>query len=404
MSTRRLYFDDAYATSFKARVVSTVQRGAASEVVLDRTLFYPEGGGQPADHGLLGGARVVDVQEDAGVIRHSLEGASPAVGDEVEGTVDFARRFDHMQQHSGQHLLSALFLEQLGARTVSFHLGRERATIDLELESLSDADVLRLEEAAAAIIRAGRAVSPTLHDDASTVEPGRRPPPDVVGPLRVITIEGVDACPCGGTHVRTTADIEALALLGHDRVKGGRLRAEFVCGGRVRRDHRRRLDTTRRLVRTLSVEEGELVPAGERLVARAREAEKETRALKAELLPARVEALVREAPRHGSYALVVTEADGADRGALTSLATALERRGDVAALLVAPAGAKLAVVCVTPREAGHDATAILRELLAAHGGAGGGGPTLAQGGVPDPSVREALLAAGRAVFAGRLDE
>ncbi|MFG0318838.1 MAG: alanine--tRNA ligase-related protein, partial [Planctomycetota bacterium JB042] len=174
MPTTRLYFDDAYAARFSGRVVSVEQRDGAAEVVLDRTLFYPEGGGQPADHGRLGAARVVDVQEARGVIRHRLEGPAPPIGEEVEGEVDFERRFDHMQQHSGQHLLSALFAARLGAATVSFHLGRSRSTIDLERASVSGEEIARIEDEAAEIVRAARPVTPTLHDDPTAVE-GRRP-------------------------------------------------------------------------------------------------------------------------------------------------------------------------------------------------------------------------------------
>ncbi len=399
MPTTRLYFDDAYAARFSGRVVSIEQRDGAAEVVLDRTLFYPEGGGQPADRGRLGAARVVDVQEERGEIRHRLDGPTPAVGEDVEGEVDFERRFDHMQQHSGQHLLSALFAARLGAETVSFHLGRSRSTIDLERASLSAEEIARIEDEAAEVVRAARPVTLTLHDDPTAVE-GRRPPPDVEGPLRVVTIEGVDACPCGGTHVRTTADIGPVAVLGLERVKGGRTRVEFVCGGRARLDHRRRLETTRRLVRLLSVDEEELADAVERLSARARAAEKEVRALEAELLPTRVDALLTGAERHGGRALLVTRL--ADGNELRTMATALERRGDVAAWLVAAAGEKLAVVCVAPRGGGIDAAETLRALVSAHGGAGGGGPTLAQGGVPDPSAADALLAAGRESLAAGL--
>ncbi|MFG0316532.1 MAG: DHHA1 domain-containing protein, partial [Planctomycetota bacterium JB042] len=235
-----------------------------------------------------------------------------------------------------------------------------------------------------------------------TAVEGRRPPPDLDGPLRVVTIEGVDACPCGGTHVRSTADIGPVAVLGLERVKGGRTRVEFVCGGRARLDHRRRLDTTRRLVRLLSVDEEELVGAVERLSARVRAAEKEVRALETELLPARVDALLTGAERHGDHALLTTRLPDGD--ALRTMATALERRGDVAALLVAAAGVKLAVVCVAPRSGTIDAAETLRALLAVHGGAGGGGPTLAQGGVPDPAAADALLAAGRETLAAGLSD
>ena len=404
MTTQRLYFDDAYATRFEARIVSAVEHDGVSDVVLDRTLFYPEGGGQPADHGTLGGQAVVDVQVEGGEIRHRTEGAAPPAGSSVEGVVAFDRRFDHMQQHTGQHLLSSLFASRFGASTVSFHLGRSSATIDIARASLTPDEVVAVEEDAARVIRAASPVVPTLHEDPSTVPPGLRKEAEVAGPLRIVTIGDVDACPCGGTHVQSTAEIESVVIVGQERVKDGLHRVEFLCGGRARRDHRAKLVLARALVRSLSVEERELAGASERLVERLRAAEKTVRAQNRELVPVRAEALMAGAVSVGDRRLLIAALDApaeGEKGDLAALATTLERRGDVCALLVQP-GAKLAVACVTPAGAGIDATACLRAVISEVGGAGGGGPTFAQGGVPDAGAGEAVLARGRVVLTDAL--
>src|SRR3954468_15426053 len=144
MTTERLYFADPYLTHFSARVVACEQRDQRPAVALDQSAFYPEGGGQPADTGTLGGAAVLDVQVEDGVIWHMLDQALET--DVVQGAIDWARRFDHMQQHHGQHLLSAAFERLYGLRTVSFHLGTATSTIDLAASELTPAQAIAAEE------------------------------------------------------------------------------------------------------------------------------------------------------------------------------------------------------------------------------------------------------------------
>jgi len=293
-------------------------------VVLDRTAFYPEGGGQPADQGVLEHAgvslRVVDVQESER-IEHVVDPVEPkgvdvptlAPGTRVSGTIDGARRFDHMQQHTGQHLLSRAFLRRSNVETVSFHMGHETCTIDVAVSSLSTGTVSAVLDEAAAVIRENRPVrARVLATEAETeteiVEGMRKQSVREVheGAFRVLTIEDYDSCACGGTHVSRTGEIESVMVLRTERVKGDLTRVHFVCGGRSRRDHAEKIRTVREVVRILKVDEAEVTGAAERLLGRVRAAEKQGRELRAELLPQRATALLEGAVDLGSVSVVAT--------------------------------------------------------------------------------------------------
>ena len=212
MRTERLYFTDSQLLDFEAQVIAVAPLPAVdgqprTQVVLDRTAFYPEGGGQPPDHGQLDGARVLDVQEQDGEIRHVVVGAFSGEPRSVRGKVDAVRRFDHMQQHSGQHLLSRVLIDLYQLPTSSFHMGLDACTIDLPTAQLSERQVEAAAERGAELIRAARGVQVLLGDAARsrTLRKEGNGDPE----LRVISIDGVDDCGCGGTHVSTTAQIDS---------------------------------------------------------------------------------------------------------------------------------------------------------------------------------------------------
>src|SRR5438067_2438023 len=229
--TERLYLRDPYLTRFSARLVSLTNVEGRPAAVLDRTAFYPEGGGQPADRGTLAGAAVVDVQELQGAVLHVLD--RPLPPGEVEGVVDWQRRFDHMQQHHGQHLLSAAFERVLDAATTSFHLGERTCTIDLDCSvSRLDDGTLRIVEASAneTVWRNLPVIARDFVADERARLPLRKEP---VKGDRVVLVEGVDASPCGGTHPARTGEVGAIAVSGAQKWGSGNARVEFVCGGRV---------------------------------------------------------------------------------------------------------------------------------------------------------------------------
>ncbi|HXD23768.1 MAG TPA: alanyl-tRNA editing protein, partial [Gemmatimonadaceae bacterium] len=225
--TDRLYYTDATLTEFTARVVEV----AGDRVYLDRTAFYPTSGGQQFDTGTLGDARVVDVVDEIERIAHVLEKpARVAAGAEVSGRVDWTRRFDHMQQHTGQHLLSAVFEELFGHKTVSVHFGDESATLDLDASSLSRERALKAERRANEIVFENRPVTVAFEDAASAT--GLRKAVDRTGELRIIEIAGIDRSACGGTHVRGTGEIGAVTVRRVEKYKQG-TRVEFICGWRA---------------------------------------------------------------------------------------------------------------------------------------------------------------------------
>ncbi len=415
---RRLYFDDPTLVTFEARVVSTTPvpggEPGGLEVELDETAFYPEGGGQPADRGTLGGAPVLDVQEHDGRIVHRVRGAHPdafAVGARVAGDVDRARRTDHTQQHSGQHLLTRAFLNLLRAKTTSFHLGAAAATIDLDRGGVSDDDVARVEDEAARVIRDDRPVLARIvrgADDLAAIGGDLRKDPTITGDFRVVSISDYDHCPCGGTHVLRTGEIEAIRVRRVERLKPDLCRVEFVCGERARSDARAKTRLARELVRLLSVEEADLAGAVDKLIARTKDAEKRREKLAKQLVPVRAAELLAAAEVAGSTRVLVATLDAAERGELQPLAQELGRQQDVVAVLVvlAASGEKAQVAVAAGERAQAEANALLTELLAPLGGKGGGSPRVAQGGCDGARGAELLAAAAalvRAHAAGRPD-
>ena len=224
--TERLYYDDCYLREFQARVVDTTDNG--TRVYLDRTAFYPTSGGQPFDLGTLGGAAVRDVIDEEDRIAHVLD-APVAVGD-VAARVDWDRRFDHMQQHTGQHLLSAVLIELFNIPTVSFHMGALTSTIEVAAAQIEPSRLERAEERCAEIVAAARPVTVSYEDSSSDL--GLRKASARTGTLRIISIDGLDRSACGGTHVRSTAEIGPLLLRKLETLRGN-VRIEFVCGLRA---------------------------------------------------------------------------------------------------------------------------------------------------------------------------
>ena len=398
--TERLYFIDPYLRGFSAHVVGRkdwpdatsadppIRRSAVS---LDRSAFYPEGGGQPADRGLLNEVRVIDVQsDDDGIVWHVLDGALD--DDMVQGQVDWPRRFDHMQQHHGQHLLSAAFEELFHLKTVSFHLGPDSATIDLAGDP-GEAELLAAESRTNEIIWEDRAIDARFVTADELARLPLRKPPAVAGPVRVVSVPDFDYSACGGTHPKSTGVVGILYIRRRER-RGQDTRVEFVCGNRALRDLRRRGGVLTRL--------GALFTAGvddlEAAVARLRDEHDSTRkrlGLVTEQLLA-FEAMALAEAAGGAPVGVVRDDLSLDEARL--LARLLSDRGVTA--IVGVAGVKAQVIIMRPATANEpDCGKVLREILAGFGGKGGGQAQAAQGGVPDPGrladAVAALLVAAR---------
>ena len=380
--TERLYYTDAYLGRFRARVV-----GRAGDLLyLDRTAFYPSSGGQPCDAGSIAGAAVLDVIDEGERVAHRT--AAAVAGDEVECVVDWVRRFDHMQQHSGQHLLSAVFQEMAGAATMSFHLGLESSTIDLDKPSLGPAAIQAAEERANALVFENLPVTVSF-EDAAAVE-GLRKASEREGTLRVISIEGLDRSACGGTHVRATGEIGPILVRKLERIRNC-LRVEFLCGGRAVRRARADFEALSRVAQMFSASLDDTPPMVAAQLESARAAEKAHRKLAAELGACRGREL---------YGTTQPDPAGVRRHVERVAAGNLEDLRALAQGFTAqPKAVYLAIVEAPPSvllaasaDSGIDAGQEVKAAVSAAGGRGGGTARVAQGSVPSAAALAAVAA------------
>lgn len=370
--TDRLYYHDPHCVEFDATVTAVETLEGKPAVRLDRTAFYPTSGGQPHDIGTLDAVRVIDVVDADGDVLHVIDGEM-AVGARVYGKVDWARRFDHMQQHTGQHVLSAAFDRVASARTESFHLGSESATIDLGRDLTPDA-IARAEDDANRVVWEDRPVKISFVDAAEAARLPLRKESPREGTLRLIDVEDYDLSACGGTHVRRTGVIGVIAVTVWERFKGG-TRVGFVCGGRALRAHRKLRDIAAASVRSLSVLPTELPAAIERLQGELKDARRSIKDLQVKLAEHEAASLASGA----ANGRVIAALDGWDQVALKTIASAIAAKpGHAAALISRPAPS--AIVIARHPEASVDAAAVLKQVVQQFGGKGGGRPELAQGG------------------------
>ena len=390
METERLYYNDSFLREFEARVIACETSGSQFHVVLDRTAFYPTSGGQPYDTGQLGKAAVVDVIEsDDGAIVHVADRAVEL--GPVHGTIDWQRRFDHMQQHTGQHLLSAAFIELFKMQTVSFHLGGESSAIDLAGAALSSSQAEAAERLTNQIIFEDRAVEVHYGTREELAALGVRKEVEREGVLRGIGVNNFDLQPCGGTHVARTGQVGPVLLRKIDRQKQN-WRVEFVCGGRAMRAARTDFAALSEAARLLTCGHPE-VPA---MLEKALEERKQSQRSRQVLLEALAGFEAKELLRgveDGGARIVVRVFDDADPAYLRMVATRLAAEPGVQALLAARGGGHV-VFAQSPGVA-TDMNTLLREALHAAGGKGGGTRDFAQGSVPDATRVEAVLAAVR---------
>jgi alanyl-tRNA synthetase len=390
--TQRLYYTDPYLTEFDATVVATREVEGRRGVVLDRTAFYPTSGGQPYDTGTLGEARVIDVVDDGNEIVHMLEDEPPTAA--VTGRIDWPRRFEHMQQHTGQHVLSAAIERLCGARTQSFHLGTEAATIDLSRD-LSAAEISAAEDAANDVVWADRPVTIAFVDAGDAAALPLRKESARAGTLRIVDIDGFDVSACGGTHVGRTGGIGIIAVSGWERFRGG-TRLEFRCGVRALRAHRLLRDVAAEGSRLLSVGAAELPQAFERLQADARDLRRRLKDAGARLALFEAEALAAHAIQVGGIIVVAESIPDADSSLLKVMAQAIAAKpGHLAVLL--DASAPLSLVVARSADISVDASKVLKKLIERFGGKGGGRPDIAQGGGLNAPAGDVLAAAVEAL-------
>ncbi len=404
-TTDRLYYQDSFLTSFDAvitdiRLVSRTGGEALWQVALDRSAFYPTSGGQPFDKGNLtatsrnGAVLEIPIDEVAedeqGEVWHYT--AKPLVaGTPVHGAIDWERRLDHMQQHSGQHLLSAIFSRELSAHTVSFHLGDETSTIDLNSASIAHASLERIERLANQIIAQDRPISVRTVSRAEAqalLAVGQlRKLPERDGDIRLIEIEGVDLNACGGTHLRSTGQIGGMMLRSTEKVRQG-LRVEFVCGLRAVAAARRDFSVLTEAAGSLSVASSQLPQSIERLLAETKHAAKERQRLREEVARYEAVELLAHSRVEDGFHIVRKQFADHDADYVKLLASKLAAGSGTIALLASTQQEPASVVFARSAEAKFSCGELMKAALADIGLRGGGSATMAQGQIP----REALSA------------
>jgi alanyl-tRNA synthetase len=374
--TDRLYYAEPSCRRFDATVTRAFDHEGRPAVALDRTAFYPSSGGQPFDTGRLGGTDVVETIDAGDEVIHVL--ASPlAQGAAVSGEIDWARRFDHMQQHTGQHILSGAFETLFDNLTVGFHMGAEVSTIDLARDA-SPGDIERGVDESNRIVWEDRPVAIRFVSKSETARLSLRKEPQREGTLRLIDISGFDLCACGGTHVDRTGAVGLIAVLSIERMRGGS-RLTFVCGARALRALRTYRAAVAGSVRALSVLPAELPAAIERLQAESKALRKQAKGFQEQLAVREGARLAGAAPEIQGIRVVVETLDGWDVAGLKALATAATASARACVVLVTASQPVSIVVACSPTGP-VDANVALQQLIHRFGGRGGGKPGLAQGG------------------------
>jgi alanyl-tRNA synthetase len=398
----RLYYDDSFLAEFDAAIVSVREDGGRLALVLDRSAFYPASGGQTCDTGWItpvGGEklRVTEVAEDeAGEVIHWVAIGSadapnpvPFAGAAVHCALDFLRRRDHMQQHSGQHVLSAAFLRLFRYPTVSFHMGDEACTIDLDAPSLADAQAQQAEQFANAVVMEDRPVTIRYATPEQAVTLGvRRIPAELRAELRLIDIQDFDFTACGGTHVRSTGQIGPVLLRKIERVKQG-VRVEFVCGERAVRTARRDFAALTETAALYPTHVWDVPQQVRKSLDEIRAGQKEGKRLLAEIADLSAAALLAEAPATspGAVRVIARHFPERDAAFLKLLAQKLVSAAasdstPTVALLSASGGPQIALVFAQTPGGPHDMGELMKRATAKLGGRGGGSRDLAQGGAP----------------------
>lgn len=373
--TERIYYTEPARRSFDAVVTAAIEHGGAPAVVLDRTAFYPTSGGQPFDIGRLGTTDVVNTIDDGEHVVHVVKSLL-SLGEVVHGEIDWMRRFDHMQQHTGQHVLSAAFDRVLDNRTMSFHMGGEFSTIDLARE-VSLADVERCVDEANRVVWEDRAVTIRFASPEEAARLPLRKESVREGPLRLIEVADYDLSACGGTHVARTGEVGLIAVTAAEKFRGG-TRLTFVCGGRALQALRAYREAVARSVRSLSVLPHELPAAIEKIQADGKQARKTIARLQSELAVHEAARLLSASPSVDGVRRAAHVVDGWDAGGLKAIAASMTAQAGVAAALVGTS-APIAMVVARSSDVPLDANAVLQQLLKRFGGRGGGKPELAQG-------------------------
>lgn len=382
-----LYYQDVMLREFDATVVSKgTDEVGRHYVVLSNTAFYPTGGGQPHDTGTLDAIEVLDVEKIDDEIRHYIQGDLSTLDGVVHGKLNWARRFDHMQQHAGQHILTAAFVELFNAQTVSFHLGSEHVTIDIATDTLTEQQLAAAEARANDIILENRPIQTTWITENELANYNLRKEVAVTGDIRLVIIPDFDYNGCGGTHPVSTGQVSAIKILGTEKMKGN-VRVSFVCGQRVLSELAMRKKVLADVARQLSVPEVEAATALSKILVSQKNTEKALAAAKEELLAYEAKALVA-----GNEDVVAAAFNQRTMQELQKIARIIViDNPDVTALLASENEGKLQFVAAKGKNVAKSMKVIAEKVLPLINGKGGGSDQMVQGGGECTISKEKLL-------------
>ncbi|MBA1335434.1 MAG: Alanyl-tRNA synthetase family protein [Firmicutes bacterium] len=387
MNEGRLFLYNPYENIFEARVLSREKTARGYEVVLDRTAFYPTGGGQPNDTGWLDDSPVIDVVEENGTIVHIL--SQPIQVERVTGKIDWERRFDHMQQHLGQHILSSCFEKLADADTVGFHLGSQYVYIDLNRPDLPEETIYRAEDMANEIVFRSLAVKTYIVSWEDLPGIPLRKPPSVTEDIRIVEIDGFDFCPCGGTHPAGTGSVGIIKIRKWEKNKDG-LRLEFVCGKRALRDFRDKNTSINKISSLLSVRDHEALGAVERIAAENKCLSKAVEELREQYYSLEAAAMVRDAREIGPYKIVRFMFYKKPFDEIKLLASKITEHGGCIALLCT-SNVKAQLIISRSPDVPIDLRPVFKETMTLAGGKGGGSSAVVQGGVETPEKAQIVI-------------
>ncbi|UJL47187.1 alanyl-tRNA editing protein [Virgibacillus sp. NKC19-16] len=395
MATKKLYYDDPYMCKFNASVLkSGKDDNDRFYVVLDRTAFYPTGGGQPHDTGTLNSVQVYDVQEIDGEVRHYTR-VPVDTNHGIAGEIDWEKRFDHMQQHAGQHILSAAFEREFDYKTVSFHLGREICTIDLDTVDLSGEEIMMVENKVNDIILENRRLVTKWVDAEDLSQYPLRKEVSVSKNIRLVIIPDFDYNGCGGTHPDSTGQVSSLKILHWEKQKKN-TRVYFVCGSRVLKELGMKHQAIQGLSDTLNAPQEALNKTAIKVLQQNKELEKKINELKTELIDYEAEAYIEKAEEIWGRKIIRTVFDNRPMSELQLLAKRITvRSGDTIVLFVNESKGKLQLVCAKGESVEAKMNELVKKVLSLINGKGGGNASVAQGGgekiIPPEKLIETMI-------------
>ena len=381
--TQRLYYQDSYLKEFKARILKKIKIGNQPAVILDRTAFYPTSGGQPFDKGVIQDSPVVEVVEEGKKIIHILrEEIEEDINSEVTGRIDWERRFDHMQQHLGQHILSGALMKLWGAETVSFHLGEEVCTLDISKEKFSEEEAKKAEECANEIIFDNRSVKCYFvgrEEDLRRLN--LRKIPNRKGKLRIVEVENFDLSACGGTHCRATGEVGLIKITKWEK-RGEKTRLEFICGRRAWEDYFWKNELIKNISNKLTIKDSELSEVIDRILEERKETRKELKEFKERLQTWEARDIINEPSslKDGEIKIVKKVFEEKNFQEIRELVQKIINLNDRMVVLfgVKDAGARILFAC--SRGLKYDMSGLVREAGKFIEGRGGGAPNFAQAG------------------------